>query len=71
MLLLVSLAAGPSRWRDGLGIDVAQGPGFHVVVGETFEVDIHQGDTMWREAEEHSALNIGTGELRALFIELK
>jgi hypothetical protein len=39
--------------------------------GQSGEVDIHQGDTLWREAEEHSAVNIGTGELRALFIELK
>lgn len=35
------------------------------------EVEIHQGDTMWREAEEHSAVNIGSAEMRALFIELK
>jgi hypothetical protein len=39
--------------------------------GEGADVDIHKGDTMWREAEEHSAVNIGGEELRALFIELK
>lgn len=39
--------------------------------GDGADVDIHSGDTMWREAEEHSALNIGSEELRALFIELK
>ena len=39
--------------------------------GEGADVDIKEGDTMWRESEEHSALNIGGGELRALFIELK
>jgi quercetin dioxygenase-like cupin family protein len=40
-------------------------------VGEGGEVEISQGDTMWREAEEHSAVNIGSAEVRALFIELK
>ena len=39
--------------------------------GESAEVKIEAGDTMWREAEEHSALNVGTTELRALFVELK
>lgn len=39
--------------------------------GESAEVPITSGMTMWREAEEHSALNIGDQELRALFIELK
>lgn len=39
--------------------------------GESAEVDISQGDSMWREAEEHAAVNIGPGELHALFIELK
>ncbi len=39
--------------------------------GEGGEVEISQGDTMWREAEEHSAANIGSAEMRALFIELK
>jgi hypothetical protein len=39
--------------------------------GQGSDVDISKGDTMWRDAEEHSARNIGTGELRALFFELK
>ena len=39
--------------------------------GEGADVDINTGDVMWREAEEHSAVNIGGEELRALFIELK
>lgn len=39
--------------------------------GESAEVEIQPGDTMWREAEEHSALNVGTTELHALFVELK
>ena len=39
--------------------------------GQSAEVDIQAGDAMWREAEEHSAQNMGTTELRALFVELK
>jgi quercetin dioxygenase-like cupin family protein len=39
--------------------------------GESAEVDINQGDTMWRDAEEHSALNVGETELVAIFVELK
>jgi quercetin dioxygenase-like cupin family protein len=39
--------------------------------GQSAEVDIQAGDTMWREAEEHSARNVGTTELHALFVELK
>jgi len=39
--------------------------------GESAEVEIKGGDAMWREAEEHSALNIGKTELVALFMELK
>ena len=39
--------------------------------GESAEIDINAGDTMWREAEEHSALNTGDSELVALFVELK
>jgi quercetin dioxygenase-like cupin family protein len=39
--------------------------------GQSGEVEIHQGDTMWREAEDHSAVNIGSVEMRALFIEVK
>jgi quercetin dioxygenase-like cupin family protein len=39
--------------------------------GQSAEVDIQVGDTMWREAEVHSALNVGTTEIAALFVELK
>jgi quercetin dioxygenase-like cupin family protein len=39
--------------------------------GDAAEVPISAGDIMWREAEEHSALNVGSDELHALFIELK
>lgn len=38
--------------------------------GQGAEVEIRKGDTMWREAEEHSAVNVGPTEMRALFIEL-
>src|SRR6202048_1153367 len=41
MLLPVLLAAGPSRRRNGLGVDVIQGPGFHVVLGQPFKIHIH------------------------------
>jgi hypothetical protein len=33
--------------------------------GQGGEVEIHQGDIMWREAEDHSAANIGSVEMRA------
>ncbi len=39
--------------------------------GQSAEVDVPEGATMWRDAEEHSALNIGTTDLHALFVELK
>jgi hypothetical protein len=39
--------------------------------GESAEVDVPAGATMWRDAEEHSARNVGTTELHALFVELK
>jgi quercetin dioxygenase-like cupin family protein len=39
--------------------------------GETEEVDLPAGATMWRDAEEHSAENVGTSELRSLLFELK
>jgi beta-alanine degradation protein BauB len=39
--------------------------------GETQEVELPAGATMWRDAEEHSAENTGTTELRSLLFELK
>ena len=39
--------------------------------GEGAEVEIKPGDVMWRESEEHSARNVGTEALHALFVELK
>src|SRR6266702_4869076 len=40
MLPSILLPARPSRRRDGLGVDVIQGPGFHVVLGQPFKVDV-------------------------------
>jgi quercetin dioxygenase-like cupin family protein len=39
--------------------------------GQSAEVPIETGDTMWREAEEHSAKNVGSTEVVALFVEMK
>jgi quercetin dioxygenase-like cupin family protein len=39
--------------------------------GQSAEIDIQAGDTMWRDAEEHSALNVGTTDVHAIFVELK
>jgi quercetin dioxygenase-like cupin family protein len=39
--------------------------------GEGADVEIHAGDSLWRDAEEHSAVNIGDSELVAVFVELK
>jgi len=55
--LLYALSGGKVRLTEGSG--------------ESAEVEIAAGDTMWPEAEEHSALNTGTTELVATFFELK
>jgi quercetin dioxygenase-like cupin family protein len=39
--------------------------------GQNAEVDVPEGAVMWRDAEEHSALNVGTTEIHALSVELK
>lgn len=39
--------------------------------GDSADVEINAGETMWRDAEEHSALNTGSTELVAVFVELK
>jgi quercetin dioxygenase-like cupin family protein len=39
--------------------------------GEVEEVELPAGATMWRDAEEHAAENVGTSELRSLLFELK
>ena len=41
MLLSVLLPVSPSRRWDGLSVDVIKGPGFHVVLGQPFKVDVH------------------------------
>ncbi len=39
--------------------------------GQSAEVELKAGQTMWREAEEHSAENLGTTDVVALLFELK
>ena len=39
--------------------------------GETAEVDLPTGASMWREAEEHSTENVGGTAIHALFCEPK
>jgi len=39
--------------------------------GESAEVELPAGASMWRKAEEHATENIGTTEVRALFFEPK
>jgi len=39
--------------------------------GESAEVELPAGASMWRNAEEHATENIGTTEVRALFFEPK
>ena len=39
--------------------------------GETEEIDVPTGASMWRDAEEHSAENVGETAIRALFFEPK
>ena len=39
--------------------------------GESAEVELKAGQTMWREAEEHAATNLGPPDVVALLFELK
>jgi quercetin dioxygenase-like cupin family protein len=39
--------------------------------GETAELELPAGASMWREAEEHATENVGATEMRALFFEPK
>jgi quercetin dioxygenase-like cupin family protein len=39
--------------------------------GESAEVELPAGASMWRNAEEHATENIGTTEVHALFFEPK
>jgi beta-alanine degradation protein BauB len=44
---------------------------FHTPSGESFDADMKAGQTIWREAEDHSATNNGTNDVRGLLFELK
>jgi quercetin dioxygenase-like cupin family protein len=39
--------------------------------GESEEVELKAGEVMWREAEEHTAENVGSTDVRSLLFELK
>ncbi len=39
--------------------------------GDSVDVELKSGQTMWREAEEHSAQNLGSTDVVALLFELK
>ena len=56
------------RRGDGLGDSRVT---FTSASGESAEVELKAGETMWREAEEHSAKNLGTRDVVALLFELK
>ena len=44
---------------------------FTMPSGETAEVEVPAGTTMWREAEEHATDNVGETAIRGLFFEPK
>jgi quercetin dioxygenase-like cupin family protein len=44
---------------------------FHTPSGENFDADMESGQTIWREAEDHSATNNGSSDVRGLLFELK
>jgi beta-alanine degradation protein BauB len=44
---------------------------FTTAAGETQEVELPAGASMWREAEEHATENIGGSTIRAIFFEPK
>ena len=44
---------------------------FTMPSGETAEVELPAGSSMWREAEEHSTENVGGTAVHALFFEPK
>ena len=39
--------------------------------GDSADVELKTGQTMWREAEEHAAKNLGSTDVVALLFELK
>jgi quercetin dioxygenase-like cupin family protein len=44
---------------------------FTAASGDSADVELKAGQTMWREAEEHSAKNPGSTDVVALLFELK
>jgi quercetin dioxygenase-like cupin family protein len=44
---------------------------FTTAAGDTAELELAEGATMWREAEEHATENIGGTVIRGLFFEPK
>ncbi len=44
---------------------------FTTASGVSADVELKSGQTMWREAEEHSAKNLGSTDVVALLFELK
>ena len=44
---------------------------FTTASGETEELDMPEGVSMWREAEEHATENVGDTTIRAFFVEPK
>jgi quercetin dioxygenase-like cupin family protein len=44
---------------------------FTTPAGETAELELPAGATMWREAEEHATENVGDTAVRAVFFEPK
>ena len=55
--LLYTLAGGTVKLTDASG--------------QSADVPIQTGDAMWRDAEVHSAKNVGSTEVVALFVEMK
>ena len=44
---------------------------FTTASGDSVDVELKDGQPMWREAEEHSAKNNGSADVVALLFELK
>ena len=44
---------------------------FTAASGESIDVDLEEGQAMWRQAEEHAAKNPGSEDIVALLFELK
>jgi beta-alanine degradation protein BauB len=44
---------------------------FGSTTGESQDVNMAAGEVMWREAEEHTAENVGSTDVHALLFELK